>query len=120
MGYKKVNLSTLNSGAALELFEEEFRKVLVNLSDENTKADATREIKLTIKIKPSKSREVATTQVSVTSKLAPIKPHEASILLSFDGTEVGAYTTNPNQKELPYEEGEAVNEIEKFKGAVNK
>ncbi len=118
-GYKKVDLSNLNSGAAIDLFEAEFQKVLKNLADENTRPDAVREIKLTVKIKPSKNRgESATTEVSVVSKLAPIKPHESFMVLNFDGNTVEAYTTDINQKELPYGEGE--NEIAKFKGAVGK
>jgi hypothetical protein len=109
--YEKIDLTNLNSGAALDLFGREWEKVLDNIRDENTKPDAVREVTLKIKIKPSKDRSAAATLVQVTSRVAPVEPHEAFVVLDFDGEKVTAFTTpNPKQGELPFssEEGEKI------------
>lgn len=51
--YAQVNIKNINSGAITELFNAELPKVLENIADDNTKPDASREIRLIIKIKPT-------------------------------------------------------------------
>jgi len=101
MDYKTVDLQSLNSGAAVELFEEAFEKVLDNISDPNTDPRALREIRLVVKIKPNEERSGAVTTVSVASKLANVKPHESFIVLGTDGSGLHAYVSDPKQKILP-------------------
>lgn len=101
MDYQKVSLQTLNSGAAVELFEEEFRKALENIGDPNTTPEAIREVRVVVKIKPNKDRNSAVTTVQATSKLAPCQPHESFVLFDHDGRgRVTAYSTDPKQAEL--------------------
>lgn len=102
MDYQKVDLSTINAGAVLELFEVEWKKLLQNIQDPNTKPDASRELKIRIIVKPDKNRSSAQTKISVTSKLENIQPHESFIVLSTDGNDVTAYTTNPKQQEIDF------------------
>jgi len=89
--YAQVNIKNINSGAITELFNAELPKVLENIADDNTKPDASREIRLIIKIKPTKDRAQAATEISVVTKLAPIKPHEGSITFSLEEDGVKAY-----------------------------
>lgn len=104
MDYKKVDLTTINSGAAIEQFEEEFQKVLENIADPNTDPEKIREVRLVLKMKPSKDRSSATTQITATSKLAPAQPHESFVVLDNDGSQINAYTTDPRQSHFDFEE----------------
>lgn len=102
MEQRLVTLDTINSGAAIDLFEEEFEKLLKNVADDNTEASKERSITVTLKVKPSKTREQAVTTVSVTSRLAPLKPHESLIVLSNDGSKIQAFALSPEkQEDLP-------------------
>lgn len=99
--YKEVNLNSINSGAATELFDEEFKKVIKNIMDVNTSAQASREIQITVKIRPSKDRQTATTLIQVKSKLAPLKPHEHFLHFRFDGSRTKALTHDPGIQDIP-------------------
>lgn len=101
MESKTVDLKSINSGAAIDLFQNEFKKVLENIADPNVKPDAVREIRLVIKIKPDKNLSAALTTVQVTSKLAPVNPHESVVLFGFDGEKVSAYVSDSKQDDLP-------------------
>jgi len=109
--YQEVTIDSLNSGAVKELFEEAWGRLLENVGDENTKPDAVREVRITIRVKPDKKRATAVTTVAVGDKLTPINPHESFILLSSDGDRVKAYTTDPKQGALPLEGGGNVSEF---------
>lgn len=54
----KLNLDTLQGGAARELFEIELQKVLRNIADPNTKPDAVRKLTLEVTIKPNEKRSM--------------------------------------------------------------
>lgn len=110
-----ITLNTINSGAAKELFDEAFKKILENIADENTKAKATRSIMLKISVTPSDDRGQATTTVEVKTSLAPIKPHSGTMLFSFNGTRVEAFAvSNPKQPSLP-----GLNDPEVFQKSAN-
>lgn len=105
MEHKIVSLTTINNGAALELFEEELKKVLANMNDVSVESDATREITLKFKFKPSNDGSMAVTTVQAISKMAPIKPHGGSIFV----TGRNAYVNNPNQINFDFEGKESTN-----------
>jgi hypothetical protein len=106
MDYHQVTLDTLNMGAVRDLFEAAWERLLENIGDENTKAEAVRSIAITVKVKPNKNRDNAATVVAVTEKLAPLNPHEHFVVLSTDGRHVQAFTANLNQPSLGLEEHE--------------
>ena len=117
MDYQEVTLDTLNIGAARDLFEAAWTRLLANIGDENTKPTAVRSISITVKVKPNDTRESATTTVSVVDKLAPLTPHEHFVILGMDGGRVHAYTTDPKQQALGLETEEPRN-ITKFPAAA--
>lgn len=78
---KFVSLATLNSGAAIELFDNELDTVLQNILDPNTKADAAREVILKVKIKPAENRKHADVSIQVSSKLAPAQESKTVFFL---------------------------------------
>lgn len=104
MDYHEVTLESLNMGAARDLFEAAWNRLLDNIGDENTKPDAVRSISITVKVKPNKNRENASTTVAVSEKLAPLNPHEHFVVLSSDGRRLHAYTTDINQPSLGLEQ----------------
>lgn len=95
-----VTLDSLNSGALNDLFTAEFDKVLQNISDPNTKPDAVREITMSVKIKPDKTRSMCTSIVSMKSKLVPIMPHESIVHLARKNGKLGAYIDDAQQLNL--------------------
>lgn len=108
MDYRQVTLDTLNSGAVIDLFNEEWDKLLENIADENVKPEGTRELRIVIKVKPDKNRQSAKTTVEATTKLAPVKPHESFVLLSGEGGRVNAFVSDPKQQELEGFDGKVV------------
>ena len=102
---EKVSLQTLNGGAVIDLFNVEYEKLLANVNDKNTKPEATRSIKIELKVKPKKTRRVATVQISVASSLAPIKPAETVIFFDTDKGELAAFEDDPKQQSLDFKSG---------------
>lgn len=101
MDYHEVTLETFNSGAILDLFEAEWKRLLDNIKDPNTKPDAVRRIKIEVSVKPDKERSHANTMVSVKFTPVPIQPDESFIVLSLDKSgRLQAYTTDPRQQDL--------------------
>lgn len=97
---REVDLENLNGGAIQELFDVEWRRIVENIGDLNTKPDATREITIKVKVRPDKARRTAVSQVLVTSKLPSMQPHESFIFFERQGNEVVAYPDDPRQGKL--------------------
>lgn len=87
---KKLELSNIQNGVVFDLFEEELRKVLANIEDENTAANAERSITVKIAIKPDKTRRTGEVKIQAYATLAKVKPAES--FLFFDRNEVGEFS----------------------------
>jgi hypothetical protein len=107
LDYKQITLETLNSGAIIDLFDVEWRKLLNNMQDPNTKPDAVRKVKIEIAVKPSKDRQNASTSVSVKASLSDVVPHVASIVIGVKNGEAQAYAFDPKQISLDFDEEES-------------
>ena len=93
---RKVELSSIQNGAAFDLFNEEFHKVLANIEDENTAANAERSITIKISIKPDKTRRTGEVKMQVSSTLAKVKPAESFLFFDRDKDgEFNAYVDDP-------------------------
>ncbi len=66
----EVTLDTLANGALFNQFERELQRVLENIQDPNTKAEAKRSITIKVEFKPNELRENANVTCSVTSSVA--------------------------------------------------
>jgi hypothetical protein len=100
MDYKLAQLENINSGVANELFQAELEKVLENIADPNTPPEAKRKITIDFEITPNEQRSNAEMVVTSSSKLAKYKPSKSFVQLSYDGSTVSAYVTDPKQGEL--------------------
>jgi len=85
MDNAKLSLDTLQGGAARELFDIELQKVLKNIADPNTKAEAKRTLILKVDITPSNRRERLGIDVEVSSKLSKMQPNSSMAFLEEDG-----------------------------------
>ncbi len=88
--YKDATLNTINGGAAVDLFAEELRKVLLNINDLSVPAETEREIKLVFKVRPTKDRSTASILIQASSKLALIEPHGGHIFIGHEGNKLRA------------------------------
>jgi hypothetical protein len=87
---KKIELITIQNGAVMDLFDEEFRKVLANIQDENTVSNAERSVTIKITVKPDKTRRTGEVKTQVSCTLAKVKPAES--FLFFDRDDDGEFT----------------------------
>jgi len=117
MEIEKVTAETLGMGAAIERLNDGFDQLLVNISDPNSQADAIREIKLTIKIKPKKDRTSCEYQVHLNTKLAGPKPLVGIIFVGRQKGKMTAFENNPDQ--MGIFTAEQFNQNEKITMEVN-
>jgi hypothetical protein len=105
----QITLANVCRGAAPQLFEHEFRRVLANIQDVNTDPLEERSIVLKIRFKPSKSREEAMTRIDVTAKLAGTMPVTGHMFMGRDDptdakSPIIAAVQDVRQEILPLEE----------------
>jgi len=100
---EKVSLKNLAKGAAIERFDLELKKIITNILDVNTDADAVREITLKVKLKPSEDRDFVAIGFQVTAKPAPLSAVFTKAFLDRDVQGQGeAFEFQPHQEpDLP-------------------
>ncbi len=100
---KKITLESIADGAAIEQFDIELQKVLNNIVDPNTVADAVREVTLTVKFKPDERRNYGVFAIQAKCKLAPHTPFmgQASFGREVNGSGVGFEFQRQQQKTIP-------------------
>jgi hypothetical protein len=94
----EVTLENLGSGVALELFANEFAKILDNIDDPNTEPTKVRRLTIKISVKPDKNRSVAAFAIEAESKIASGEAHLGFIHLSKTGARLHAYTADKAPK----------------------
>jgi hypothetical protein len=97
-----VSLETLKAGAAVQLFNEELDKVLANIMDPNTEANAVRSVKLEIKIKPDKDRSGGSVEIIPSCKLAPAVALGTRMFFGKKGGKFLAFEHNPEELQFPF------------------
>ncbi len=94
-----VSLSTLGRGAAIERFDDEFKRVLENILDPNT-ADGPRSLSLKVTISPNDERTSANLAISVSSSVRGPKAVPTMIFIGKDRGQPVAFEHNPEQLKL--------------------
>ena len=94
------SLTTLAGGAAVEMFDDEMRKVFQNIVDPNTKAKHQRSVTLTVSMTPNEDRNRAPLTVSVKSGLAPTRSAVSEVFISQSSEGVAAHEFDPEQMGL--------------------
>ncbi len=107
-----VSLNNLGEGAAAELFDLEFHRVLDNIQDVNTKATAKRVVTLKVTIYPDEDRNFGVTEIACTSKLAAVKPYPTQLVFGMQSPgKFVATEYNPKQAGLFTEATPAANVV---------
>lgn len=92
-----VTLISLNSGAAVEMFDEALKKVLTNIADPNVESERTREITLKVRFAPSKNGKSAAVEITCETKLAAQKPSGTTVYFGPVEGELKAVEADPTQ-----------------------
>lgn len=102
MGEENVTLVSIGNGAAVELFDRELERVLENIVDPNTEAEAVRKIKIEFVFQPGENRDKGAVLIKATSTLASLRPADSFIYIGRvkDGSLL-AVEHNPKQLTLP-------------------
>jgi hypothetical protein len=101
MPKREITLESFGAGVLKELFDAEFKKILKNIGDPNTKPDAVRKLKIEISIKPSKDRTSAVVETQSFSKLANTKGFNSSMFFGTDdGKKVKAFEYEEEKQEM--------------------
>lgn len=77
----KINLETLAGGAFAEKLNEALVQVADNIQNPNTEATTKRQINVTIKFAPNKTRQLVNTQIAVTTKLAATEAIDTQMIM---------------------------------------
>lgn len=105
MALKDVHgIMDLNEGSIDELFAREWKKLLENVKDPTTEAEAKRRIVIEISVSPSSDRSMAKIVTKAKTHLASIKADEGAILLELNskGEVVAMAREGANQQELSF------------------
>lgn len=113
-----VTLTTLGSGAALELWQREWERVLENIMDPNTDPKATRAVTLTVTVKPDENREAVLVSVDAKSKLTHAKPHTRRLFVGHVGDQPVA-VDHVQYTQFPAEQPANVTPIGDRQGVAN-
>ena len=105
---KNVDLVTMQRGVVIDMFNEEFEKVLNNIADDNVEPDAVRDITIKLQIKPDKTRKTAATKVDVNSKLAPVKSSDGMLFIGMEENKPVAYEDDCRQEDLQDASGASI------------
>lgn len=84
MTEKKISLTNIGDGAAVEMFDEALGKILENILDINTDAKTKRVITLKMTISPAENRDCSAIGIEVVPKFAPDKAFETQALMGRD------------------------------------
>lgn len=110
MSYHKVDITNLQNGEAVTLFNEALLDVIRNIQDPNTEIDKPRRVILKADFIPQKQDPSRIdTSLAVETKLAPKITEETVVTLSHDEGEVGFFEDDGVQGDLfPGEEPRVV------------
>lgn len=97
-----VSLETLKGGTLVEMFNKELAKVVTDIDDPNTEAEATRSITMTVTMKPDKNRARAETSIQCKSKLAPARAEDTTLYFGLEDGETTVTEVYQDQLPLDY------------------
>ena len=95
-----VTLSNVGDGAAVELFQAAFGRVLENISDPNTDHKTKRKVTLEFVIAPNEDRSASDVVIKCNTKLAGLKGLQTYVHLGRHEGQLVAVENNPKQQQL--------------------
>ena len=105
-----INLETLAGGAFAEKLNEALMQVAENIQNPNTEATTKRQIQITLKFAPNKTRQLVSTQIAVTTKLAATEAIDTQMIMGVNmrtgQIEIAEYLNLNRNVYWRYEKGE--------------
>jgi hypothetical protein len=98
---QKLTLETAGDGVAEELFQQALARVLTNIDDPNTEANAKRSITLTMSFEPSDDRRGSKVHIQCAMKLAGAKPVGTYIGIGRDNGQLAAVEALRQEEMFP-------------------
>ena len=95
-----VTLDTIGGGALSELFAAELARILQNINDPNTDAEAKRTITIAVAFKPNRDRDLANVELTCNSKLAGISSVSTRLFMGVHQGKLMAVESDPRQTDL--------------------
>ena len=100
MKTETVTLENLGHGAASEMFGAELEKVVANIMDPNTQANAIRAITLKLKFRPDMNRKTCMVEISCDSKLATAVPFGSTLFVGMEQGKAVVTEYAPEQRQM--------------------
>lgn len=102
---RKMDITTVAHGAAVELFDHAMSEVLANIMDENRSPTEARKITMTFEVKPNKERNSATVSIQTKTTLSPVVKADALMFFRKERGKPKAYAHNFEEQEMFDAEG---------------
>lgn len=102
----KLTLATVGDGVAEELFQNALARILANIEDVNTDAEAKRSITLTMTFEPTADRRGAKVFVGCAMKVAGTKPHGSYVGIGRHEGELTAVEALRQEEMFPTPQGQ--------------
>lgn len=96
----EVTLASVQNGAAPELWQHEWKRVLQNIQDPNTDPEQKRSVTITVSVEPSEDREGGVVTLEVSSKIAGPKPLKSAVHFADKHGQPVAVSFDPKQRQL--------------------
>lgn len=95
-----VTIYTIGNGVLGELFDRELERVVADILDLNSEADAARSITIKVAIKPDENRNFGQVGISVASSLGKPKPVGSTMWFGRKNGKIIAVENQPSQAEM--------------------
>lgn len=106
--FERLTLENINNGAVLDLFAEEWERLIGDIADVNKPAEKARTIAIEIEVKPDETRGHAAITVRAKTKVPSAIGTKGIAYFSLEGGRVESYVNNFDQGELFGENEEGI------------
>jgi hypothetical protein len=95
-----VTIVTIGNGVLLELFDRELERVVSDILDLNSEAEAARSITIKVTIAPDKNRGFGMAKIECSSSLGKPKPAGSTMYFGRKNGKIIAVENSPQQSEM--------------------
>lgn len=108
MQKERATLTSIAGGQAVQLFDRELDKVLLNIADDSVRASGVRKITLEFTFTPDEMRHATMVRVAAKSTLTKSPDAAGLVYIGENEGEIGAFNSDPKQLTLAEQLGSAM------------